>query len=442
MFGVSSLLTGEINYNLIGLYIAYQAWLTIQVYLSTLYHYTYTWFEPKFIQTFHFTDVVGNEISSNICKYIMHLNPDSINVEYSQGESITNGNYVIKYKNWWVVLALKRDYDFRSNWTKTTIDMWTLSSDRTFFKSLIDESKAFKESQTKTTKEPKLYVKNIDDNSYVSYDGKLRDFVIKFGPIPSRNWTNTVVSDQNKNALIKDIEDFMLKPEYYEKYDIPYKLCLLLSGPPGMGKTSIIKSIAHEKGMNLYLVSLNSINDTKLPFLFKSVKKNSIIVLEDVDCMSVGRKGDPNDAEDDKETDGSDDESTKKKKKSQDDDDDDDSDRKSKVSLSGLLNAIDGIAASEGRIIIMTTNYPEKLDAALIRQERVHRHIKLEKCVEVYYKMYTRFFESKLEEHGISVDQITQFAEACLEKSLNLADVQAHCIRHINDPQSALKIHI
>lgn len=39
--------------------------------------------------------------------------------------------------------------------------------------------------------------------------------------------------------------------------------------------------------------------------------------------------------------------------------------------LSGLLNIVDGVAAHEGRILIMTTNAPEKLDNALLRPGRV-----------------------------------------------------------------------
>ena len=45
------------------------------------------------------------------------------------------------------------------------------------------------------------------------------------------------------------------------------------------------------------------------------------------------------------------------------------------ITLSGLLNVIDGVAASEGRILVMTTNHPEKLDAALLRPGRVDMSI-------------------------------------------------------------------
>ncbi|KAF0691357.1 hypothetical protein As57867_017338, partial [Aphanomyces stellatus] len=42
-----------------------------------------------------------------------------------------------------------------------------------------------------------------------------------------------------------------------------------------------------------------------------------------------------------------------------------------KLNLSGLLNVLDGVVDSPGRILIMTTNHPEKLDPALIRPGRV-----------------------------------------------------------------------
>jgi chaperone BCS1 len=64
------------------------------------------------------------------------------------------------------------------------------------------------------------------------------------------------------------------------------------------------------------------------------------------------------------------------------------------ISLSGLLNAIDGVASSEGRILVMTTNKPKELDAALIRPGRVDMHIPFtlpgrEEMVEMFLSMYS-----------------------------------------------------
>ncbi|KAL1797139.1 hypothetical protein ACET3X_003745 [Alternaria dauci] len=66
----------------------------------------------------------------------------------------------------------------------------------------------------------------------------------------------------------------------------------------------------------------------------------------------------------------------------------------SKISLAGLLNIIDGAASSEGRVLIMTTNYPEKLDSALIRPGRVDLQVRFTLATrmqvqEIFRRMYS-----------------------------------------------------
>ena len=61
--------------------------------------------------------------------------------------------------------------------------------------------------------------------------------------------------------------------------------------------------------------------------------------------------------------------------------------------MSGLLNAIDGVASQEGRILIMTTNYPEKLDDALVRPGRVDMKVEFtlaskQQIRELFLRMY------------------------------------------------------
>jgi len=68
------------------------------------------------------------------------------------------------------------------------------------------------------------------------------------------------------------------------------------------------------------------------------------------------------------------------------------------VTLSGILNAIDGIAAQEGRIIVMTTNYKEKLDAALIRPGRVDMCAHFSMATRTQAKnMFEKFFADEKE---------------------------------------------
>merc|ERR1712050_519602 len=48
-----------------------------------------------------------------------------------------------------------------------------------------------------------------------------------------------------------------------------------------------------------------------------------------------------------------------------------------KVTMSELLNAIDGLGAQTGRLLFMTTNHPERLDEALVRDGRIDRRFHL-----------------------------------------------------------------
>jgi len=69
------------------------------------------------------------------------------------------------------------------------------------------------------------------------------------------------------------------------------------------------------------------------------------------------------------------------------------------ISLSGLLNAIDGVSTSEGRVLIMTTNYIEDLDAALIRTGRIDMRIQFsnatkEQSKELFSRMYAVDFKT------------------------------------------------
>ena len=63
------------------------------------------------------------------------------------------------------------------------------------------------------------------------------------------------------------------------------------------------------------------------------------------------------------------------------------------ISFSGLLNALDGAAASEGCVVLMTTNHKERLDEALIRPGRCDVHVKIQKASQLQaQRMFNRFF--------------------------------------------------
>jgi len=238
-----------------------------------------------------------------------------------------------------------------------------------------------------------------------------------------------------KDSILRLLRDFEGKEGKYSVAGFPHKLGLLLHGPPGTGKTSLIKALAHHTGRSIINVSLSQIEtnralhdcmyDLDLSVVGKDHGdcvsfRDVIFVIEDVDaCSKIVQRRDRSEGESDeaaRQCDSSDDEHslpatvsysemprhhrtsptsppagattplpyglappppmptegplemssdyTRARKWWSDPDE---------LNLAGLLNVLDGVVDTPGRILIMTTNHPEKLDPALIRPGRIDR---------------------------------------------------------------------
>ncbi|PLN75593.1 BCS1 N terminal-domain-containing protein [Aspergillus taichungensis] len=197
---------------------------------------------------------------------------------------------------------------------------------------------------------------------------------------------STVVLDATqKQAFVSDIKEY-LHPRtrrWYSNRGIPYRRGYLLHGPPGTGKTSLSFAAAGLLGLELYLLNLSSktLTEDDLMGLFHGLPRRCIVLLEDVDCAGITHQRNPDssspakDAPDAASSDPPTVTDTPAAAVAKDANDSSDSKDRKGVSLSGLLNVIDGVAASEGRILIMTTNHINKLDAALLRPGRVDMSI-------------------------------------------------------------------
>jgi chaperone BCS1 len=176
--------------------------------------------------------------------------------------------------------------------------------------------------------------------------------------------TSTVILDEDrKRELLQDITEFLhpASLQWYSDRDIPYRRGYLLYGPPGTGKSSLSSFIAGYFGLNIYILSLSTINEANLKSLFDKLPSRCIILLEDIDAVSSNRDTEVEDSR--QITTGSPSRMSKSVG--------------GKVSLSYLLNVIDGVGSQEGRILIMTTNHITRLDEALIRPGRVDKKVEL-----------------------------------------------------------------
>jgi len=181
----------------------------------------------------------------------------------------------------------------------------------------------------------------------------------------ARPISSVVLPEDTSKQLVDDFSEFLSEEtaQYYQEHGIPYKRSYLFYGVPGAGKTSMIQALAGKFGRNLCYLSPThpELSDDSLKSAIERVPDNAIVVLEDVDAL-FGKN--------------------REKKIHQ-----------SPLTFSGLLNALDGVGNHEGLVFVLTTNFKEQLDAALIRDGRVDMRVRFDYCTpNQIEKLFENFY--------------------------------------------------
>lgn len=233
----------------------------------------------------------------------------------------------------------------------------------------------------------------------------------------SRKIETVILKENIKEDLMEDLKSFLIGEEWYVSRDVPYTRRYLFHGKPGTGKSSLIKAIANTSKRHIHYLILSSVkNDEELFKLFESIKfEETVLVIEDIDCVSkITHSRSEEDLKDIEGKEEKSNEPLKGKELVNHEGSAGISDvkkpvKKDSLTLSGLLNAIDGgILDNHGQIMIMTTNKKEVLDEALIRPGRIDKNVCFGFC-DTYQvlNLYRNFFDTIPDENIILNKEIT-----------------------------------
>eukprot|EP00698_Gefionella_okellyi_P015498 TRINITY_DN4376_c0_g3_i1.p1 TRINITY_DN4376_c0_g3~~TRINITY_DN4376_c0_g3_i1.p1 ORF type:complete len:486 (+),score=128.09 TRINITY_DN4376_c0_g3_i1:122-1579(+) len=320
-------------------------------------------------------DDEGDYVEPDITESDVHLVPNC-------------GRYRIWYEGVPVWFTLNRKTGKIPTQWLDSIVIQKLGRDSTLLRNLCRE--AYRESQTRDQEQTVIY--RADDAN--SRWRRLSERRI-------RPFESVVLDEGLAESLLADVERFMSRGEWYQARGIPYRRGFLLYGPPGCGKTSFISALAGKLHCKVCILNLASrlMNDAVLADLFCSLPERSLVLLEDVDAVFAGTQS------------GAD----------------------NRVSFSGLLNAIDGVAAQEGSMLFMTTNYIERLAPALIRPGRVDKRILFDLAGNRQLRLlFTTFFPEASEA------LLNEFLALVPERVVSMAQLQAHFLAHCDDAREAV----
>lgn len=267
-----------------------------------------------------------------------------------------NHYYIFEYNDTMFVVYLKNDNDVPTRLKHRTDVMTSMyiyfNNTNDVFEKLCIESYLYYE------------------NNYLKIDSCREDLSIyvktdygfdKTNSIKQKKINTLYLPKKQINDLIKDFTYFLENEKLYTHLDINYKRCYLFEGIWGSGKTSTIRTLASKFKYNIAIIAFDaSLTDTKFFEAIREIPNNSILVLEDIDCLFQERK--KND------------------------------ENKNMLTFSSILNSLDGMLSKHGLITIMTTNYKIHLDKALIRPGRVDyiMHFDYMKKTEIK-QMYLKF---------------------------------------------------
>jgi chaperone BCS1 len=266
------------------------------------------------------------------------------------------------------------------------------------------------------------------------------------------------MNPRKKQELLTDLQVFLAEgtEDYHWQNGTPYRRGYMFYGPAGTGKTSLSTANASHYNLPLCVIDLAGMDDTILQDKVKNLPPRCVIFFENIDAAGivrertmvpktdVGDEGDETSSESES-TDTWDTEPSKVKVKKADPKKMNTSlsqPSRTEVTLSGLLDTLDGPGSREGHIVIVTTNAPDSLNEALHRPGRIDTQVYLGFADRVIAGItFTRIFGSdkQVKESQKAVRKLgREFGRLLPSDFFTPAEIQKFCMNRRGQPQKAV----
>jgi chaperone BCS1 len=336
-----------------------------------------------------------------------HLQMQTSKVTRPDGSMHTNfslvpgpGRHILRYRNAFIAVNRQREktFDLTAGVPFETVTLTTLYSQKHIFEELFTEAHKLAQrlQEGKTT-------------MYTAWGTEWRPFG---DPKRKRPLDSVVLEEGVKERIVEDIQGFLEARTWYLDRGIPYRRGYLLYGPPGTGKSSFIQALAGELDFNIAIlnVSERGLTDDRLNHLLTKVPQRTIVLLEDADAAFMNRRQ--------VDTEGY---------------------SGPTVTFSGLLNAMDGVASAEERIVFLTTNHIERLDEALVRPGRIDMTVRLGDATAYQIEHLWDRFYADIDDTGAGKAQFLKRArDLGLVGHVSTAELQGLFLYNKGDPGGAI----
>ncbi|KAG1654666.1 Mitochondrial chaperone BCS1 [Nymphon striatum] len=314
------------------------------------------------------------------------------------------GTHFFRYKNSWIRVERNREQqsvDIQMGIPFETVTLTAFGRNKSIYYNILAEARelALKQHEGKTI----LYTAMGSDWRAFGHPRKKRPL-------------NSVILDQGiEENLLRDMKEFIENPQWYTERGIPYRRGYLLHGPPGCGKSSFIQALAGHMDYSICVLNLSErgLSDDRLNHLMNVAPQETFILLEDVDAAFANR------------------EDTDRVKAAYD--------GLNRVTFSGLLNTLDGVASTEARIVFMTTNYLERLDPALIRPGRIDTKQLINYATDYQLKaMFQRFYPNESDLADDFVVTVRKYEKMNEMRPISIAMIQGFFMLNKNMPLTSI----